>query len=189
MIPSCSRVYDSEQKTYSNAGALSDQGRSSPIAGVSAIYESKEEPMDIFDFLERENEKILITLQKLEDISPRQAEARKALLAEASERILTQFRIEEEHLYPYLQLNPLTREHSEVCRAENHETESVLTQLYETAPSDKRFQYLAERLHGRMMRQSMRREKELFPQLREILSSEQREMLGQKAQVTIQPNG
>jgi hypothetical protein len=141
--------------------------------------------MDIFDFLERENEKILITLQKLEDISARHAEERKALLAEACERILNQFRIEEEHLYPYLHLNPLTREPCEVCRGENQETESVLTQLYETPPTDKRFQYLAERLHGRMMRQSLRRQKELFPQLREIISPEQREMLGQKAQVTV----
>ncbi len=145
--------------------------------------------MDIFDFFKRENDKILVTLQKLEDASIRKSEARKSLLAEACERILNQFRIEDEHLYPFLQINPQTRELCEVCRHENHETESVLTQLYETPPTDKRFQYLAERLHGRMMRQSLRREKELFPHLRQVIPHEQLETLGQKAQVTMPPKG
>ncbi len=143
--------------------------------------------MDIFDFFQRENDKILITLQKLEEASARKVEERKALLAEACERILSQFRIEDEHLYPYLQLNPQTHELCEVCRNENRETESVLTQLYETLPTDKRFQYLAERLHGRMMRQSLRREKDLYPQLRRIIPGDELEILGQKAQVTVPP--
>lgn len=136
--------------------------------------------MDIYEFLQGENKKILYTLKKLEDAASHEPGEREALMEEAGKRILVQNRIEDEYLFPFLRSDSKTAPVVDSFEDENRETEELLKELRHMSKTDKRFAFLAERLHGQILQHARREHDELFPQLRQVVPDDQARLLGDR---------
>lgn len=136
--------------------------------------------MDVFEVLERENAKILETVEKLRDATSGDRGERARLLREARSRIRAQCNREETFLYPILTVAPDTMATAQRARQESRSISALLDELASTAPEVRDFQVLAERLQSEIERHILHERTELFARARQILPPERAELIGER---------
>ncbi|MEZ4599526.1 MAG: hypothetical protein R2940_07030 [Syntrophotaleaceae bacterium] len=141
--------------------------------------------MDMTDIFERENSKIESNLKKLEDSTAHQPEDRSQLWKEVRDRIQRLNQVEEDNLYALLHTDPRSRKQAEKSRQDVRDLENLLREMDKTPITDKRFQYLIERLHGEFMSHRDWEKDTLFRLAREVLSPEQAEILARRVKSQI----